>query len=274
MVVRGDGCFLIEIGLVEIKKIELNILLDIDEVCTLHKIPYYLAAGTLIGAVRHKGFIPWDDDIDIYIPRPYIRKFINVMRSNNKYNILSIYTEKKYFRAWIQVVDKQTILIEEGNDFPGYGLFVDVFPVDGLPTNSFFRKIYWKIIGGLKSLVEISRKPYKPAVKKIFKLPKILLFPIIHGLGPRFFLLILDVCAQFFDPYNCEYVGNLITAYDERETVKRNVIMNFTETEFEGHMFKIPLDYNQYLTNVYGEYMKLPPIEKRISRHSFHAYKK
>ena len=254
------------------KKIEVDILTHIDLLCTSNSIPYYLAGGTLIGACRHKGFIPWDDDIDIYIPRPYIKQFISLMVEENIYRVFSISTKEDYTRDWVQIIDRRTMLIEKGIDISDYGIFVDVFPVDGLPTNERLRKVYWKLIIVLKNLVGISRSEYKVAEKLVFRIPKLILFPILKKIGPRRFVIILDFFASLFNPYHSKYVANMVAAYNEQETVKRNVIESFIKMEFEGRLFNAPKEYDQYLTNVFGNYMELPPVNDRVSRHQFEAY--
>lgn len=122
----------------EHKKIQLSILRDIDVFCQKNQIKYFLAFGTLLGAIRHKGFIPWDDDIDIAMPRPDYNKFIlsfNGMVDNLK--VLAPEIDLDYYAPYANVYDTRTVLEEKGTSHLKFeiGVKIDVFPIDGVPTN-------------------------------------------------------------------------------------------------------------------------------------------
>ena len=120
----------------EVKKIELDMLAYIHKVCVENNIRYWVCGGTLIGAIRHNGFIPWDDDIDIDMPRPDFERFKKIADSS-RYMLLTAENEKYYY-ASAKLVDNNTVLNEnnfEGN-IDGLGVFVDIFPLDGLPSDA------------------------------------------------------------------------------------------------------------------------------------------
>ena len=129
----------------ETKQVELEILTNVAEFCDKHEIQYFLAYGTLIGAVRHKGFIPWDDDIDIWMPRADYNRFLKIYNKENsdsQYKVISPY-DKISRHTFVKVVDTRTVKIESGIDYSnGYlGIDVDIFPLDGQPDND---KDYFK----------------------------------------------------------------------------------------------------------------------------------
>ena len=119
----------------ELHQIELDMLKEIDRICRRENIQYYLAGGTLLGAVRHKGFIPWDDDIDIAMARDEYERFLKVMKKERHpyLKIFAMEFDKEYQYTFAKVVDTRTRLIEEiGKDLPDMGVFIDIFPIDGL----------------------------------------------------------------------------------------------------------------------------------------------
>ena len=127
-----------EIDFADIKQLALNILKDVAEFCDHHDIKYALAYGTMLGAVRHEGFIPWDDDIDIMMPREDYNRFIQLYNdSNSRYKVFSIETDNTYTYTMAKVFDQDTLMIDNTlwRNFDKAGVFVDIFPVDGLPES-------------------------------------------------------------------------------------------------------------------------------------------
>ena len=133
----------------EIKSIELSILKRVHSICEQNGIKYYLCGGTLLGAVRHKGFIPWDDDIDIYMKRRDYTKFVNLLKENAEIyaeeglELVNATTPRYYGRIISKVIDNTTVLQE--NDYKTddpIGIFIDIWPLDGTPNNNLYRKAY------------------------------------------------------------------------------------------------------------------------------------
>ena len=261
------------ISLEDLKKREVEILFWIDKICKENKIIYYLAYGTLLGAIRHKGFIPRDDDIDIFMTREHYNKFISITRNmtSKRFSVLSLETDEKYYYPFAKVVDNETYVDEkEFKKIDTLGVWVDIFPLDFFNTNiKTQRKI--KL---LCSKHLISR--YSVFVKSPSPLRNILKFFLYYGWykyrNPRKYAIKLQ---------NLSTQGDDITKYSmtfaERGRFENDVydIKLFDQpilTEFEKHQFYIPREYEKILKQNYGDYMKLPPIEKQISNHNISVF--
>ena len=133
-----------ELTIEELKEVELNILKDVAKFCEINKIQYFLCGGTLLGAIRHKGFIPWDDDIDIAMPRADYERFFKLYNGNNsRYKADSLENNNNWHMSFGRVGDINTVLYEHTlkNKYKKYHAFIDIFPVDGLPNNTIKKKL-------------------------------------------------------------------------------------------------------------------------------------
>ena len=265
-----------ELSTEELKSLQLDMLKQIDAVCIDNNIDYFITGGTLLGAVRHNGYIPWDDDIDIAMPRKDYDRFLTLFESYgfDKYGIVSIKSTKGYYLPYAKVIHKDTVLYESVSHGIPIGVFVDVFPLDAMPQNrtqalAFFNKIsrYRRILT-LKNLVwSRNRAIYKNLVIEIGHL---LLF-----LYPRVFLLKqIDRLSRLYEADELsQYVCTVVSAtYGYKEIIERNWFYPLTRHAFEHLTINIPFNYDALLTNLYGDYLCLPPIEKRVTHHSFVAY--
>jgi len=267
-----------ELSLEEIKKIELDILKDIHQVCENNGLRYYLAGGTLLGAIRHKGFIPWDDDIDIIMPRPDYMKFIKIYENegDKKYKLISPYNNKNHLYTFTKVFDTRTVKIENGIDYDSDnigGIEVDIFPSDGLPdnikksNNYFFRQ---KILFNFYTFSVLKYRKGKNVIKNIIKNT---IISICKLFGKNRFIELINNMAMKYDFNNSKYIAVSVTPYyGKKERLEKDRFINPIKVEFEGYLFNAPENYDQYLSNLYGEYMKLPPEEKRITHHNYKAY--
>lgn len=255
----------------EIHAIELNILIDIDRFCRKHGIRYSLDGGTLLGAIRHKGFIPWDDDIDIIMLREDYNYFVENYRSESgRYRLCNKDTNPAYrTQMFSKVIDIQTVA-DEGlyEQQEAYGLWVDVFPADYVPVDvRACRRIQKRFLRYRHLLFVRQRKKSEKTLR--------------DKLYSAFYLWKSNnsaLCAAeryAKDVENSGYVSNLTMVFERLLGFHfpAALFCDLTDVSFEGYTFKGFAGYDNYLTELYGDYMKLPPMEKR-STHYVTAYLK
>ena len=258
-----------KIELEELKKIELDMVQKIDEVCRINEIHYYMVGGTLLGAVRHKGFIPWDDDIDIAMPRKDFEKFYDVMaRETSNYEVQFYNNVDDYGYASPKVVDKRTVLIDYklGMGKEKSSVFVDVFLYDGMGRYKMKSYIRYFILKCFKKMIFLSKRNFKMEMilkSVIFFIPCVICKMIgVTRLNKLYNLL----CAKH-DFYSSKYVACVAGRYGKREVFKREVFERTVPLQFENLILQAPQGYEIYLTSIYGNYMKLPPESQRVSNH-------
>ena len=264
-----------ELSMGDCKKIQLSILSYIDEVCTKNNLRYYLCGGTLIGAIRHKGYIPWDDDIDIMLPRTDYHKLINLLKADNKYRSLSMYNQPDYYYPFAKVVDLDTELIEYDLDIKikDYGVYVDLFPLDGLPNSK--NKIvayYKKIMRARKAYYLAITSHYTPTNKLSISVVKLLAWCVAQTIGWKKLLNRVDSISKEYDFETAQYIGVPSAGYGSKEVFHKGIVEKALRVEFEEYRFNIPVGYDEYLTSIYGDYMKLPDENNRVTRHNFKAF--
>lgn len=257
----------------EIQNITYNILVAFDFFCRSHNLKYVLAAGTLLGSVRHNGFIPWDDDIDVMMPRPDYEKFIELTIDGlsefyKTVTSANIDADIPYI-AYTKIIDTRTILIENIGIKNKIGVFIDVFPLDGLPQTPKRIKKHYLLLHFIKKIIElqkirtdISKNKFKSYLKKII-IPIIKLIPAIH---------IQEKIAKYYKYNNSELISCQVCDCDIKNIYKKEDIENTIELPFNNHLFFVPANYNCILKKQYGDYMTPPPIEQQITHHSNKAY--
>ena len=263
-----------EITIDESKEIQLNLLQNVMTFCKENKIRCWLCGGTLLGAIRHHGFIPWDDDIDLEMPREDYIRFLKLFHGKNNIKIISIENNSHYYQVFAKIYDSRTCLIENINHACKIGVCLDIFPLDNL-TDDFEdckklagRLSFWQKILKFK-LIKLSKN--RPLSRNILiAIGK--LFSIVFSV--RYIIKKIDVLTQTFS-YNKEsvYVGALATqTYGLREIMKREWFQEDIEVKFEGAMYPAPAGYHNILSQMYGDYMIPPPENKRKSHHDYIAY--
>lgn len=259
-----------ELTLEEIKKISLGILIDVTSFCEQNEITYYLACGTLLGAIRHKGYIPWDDDIDIMMPRSDYNKFLDLYKSNN-YKLLKP-SEGRYYYA--KVYDVNTIKVEPMIDYKKYdylGVDIDIFPLDGIVNDkNEIERIHDKS-KKLETLLRLSNQPIfyrKNPIKCINRIvPRII--------GSKNLVKMIEKNAQTYSYEDSDYVIRVRnTPNGFTGALKKEVYNPPIKKEFEGYEFYVPRDYDKWLSTFYGDYMKLPPLDKQKAHHNSKCYYK
>lgn len=256
-------------GMLDIKELQRyteGILEYFADFCEENHLRYYLAGGTLLGAVRHKGFIPWDDDIDIAMPRPDFEKLISMRDQFDSRYILRYWRwDKDAYYSFLKVEDTLTTKIEDVNEKFQYvgGLSIDIFPQDGLPDNLDQQH---KIIKRYHRLVAI-RDYYR--VFSEYKCKQIavgFLNKVLFGAMP--FENIVKRHTEKYPYDESRYARSFCGLYGEKETYLRELFGKGTTLVFESRSYPVPLHYHEYLTQMYGDYMQLPPEDKRVSNHS------
>ena len=253
-----------EISLEELKQLQLDILCSVDKFCRERGIQYTLYFGTLLGAIRHKGYIPWDDDIDIAMTRANYDVFINSFNGyDDNLRVFSPELDYNYYAPYANVCDIRTLLIEESMDHnrQEIGVKIDVFPLDGVQNEIEYikrrKKCSWYnlILGNKRKKLAIIWKENK--VRFVKCLVKKILFS---------FLPYSSLQKQIHKTSIKE--SNGLTPY-----LSDIVFMGSRpSTEFEKNTVRIIADYDLYLKKVYNDYMQLPPKEQRIPHHGFTAY--
>lgn len=258
----------------EIQEIELDILLEVDKLCKEHQIEYFLIGGTLLGAIRHKGFIPWDDDIDIMMRRSEYNKFIKLIKSNNslpKYLSFNIPKDNEYLLPYIKVTNEKTISFDVLENKFHKGLWIDIFPLDYIYNDK--KKNIRLLKKMIKNRVWIFRL-YATNMKYPFL--KQFLINIIRKTasfcGITYEKFLNNILKETNKPKS-NYVTDLVWCRDLTEIYPTSWFEELIDVEFEGHIFKGIKHYDEYLTQFYGDYMKLPPENQRIT-HGIDAYLK
>lgn len=259
-----------ELTIAEVKDIQVEILQSVADFCDQNNITYFLAAGTMLGAIRHKGFIPWDDDIDIIIPRPDYERLLKTFKADHLdigYPTLS----SDYFYPYIKISDNRTTLKEDFTLDMGLGVNIDVFPLDGFPQEE---KQIDEHLAKLRSY-------RKPILFKVFKISerlvsyKKLILNTLRFLTPiNYYLKKVIKTAKLYAFETSENAGIAVWGYGKREVCPQTVFTDSVEVEFENRKFKAPIGYEKYLTNVYGDYMQLPPKSERKPKHHYQAFYK
>ena len=271
------------ISMKEVQNGSLEITKKVDEICNKLNLKYCLAYGTLIGAVRHKGFIPWDDDVDIMMPRKdydiLVKYFIEHKEELKPFEIINPQVNVKCPYTISRISDSRYILNVNNEDDYGIGLFVDIYPIDGLGSTV---KEYSKLknissifasLCFLSTRQSVKRENTKSIIKYIIKFPAFVVAKII---GRDFFMKKLFDMASKCDYNNSKYIGCIIWGSDDglRGVFPKEWFDELIDADFEGTYFKIPKEYDKVLTQLYGDYMELPPEKDRIAHHYYDAYRR
>ena len=255
------------INLDELKSIQLDLLQKTAEFCENNGLRYFLCGGTLLGAIRHKGYIPWDDDIDIAMPRSDYDRFVKIFnRPENYYQVVNLETNPDYAYAFAKVYDNRTILKEL--HYPGdtFGVYIDILPADGVKDAAQIKKIML-----LHKLLNTKKANYykRTFSKKVINtLGKLLLLPFSAHQIARW----MDNEARKYAFGSLPTAGVIANPYGPGEMVNKSVFEHDIYQEFEGCKYRIPIGYDTWLRSIYGDYMQLPPVEHRVAHHTFDAW--
>lgn len=255
-----------ELSLKEVHEILLNILVDVDSFCRNNNIRYSLGGGTLLGAIRHKGFIPWDDDVDIMMPRPDYNRFVKNYNSHSDvYECFSFRNDEDvcFHDVYSKVHDRRTSCCQNGNQIIRFGVNIDVFPIDGMPTDEMRCEKYLWCVDKITSL---HRFHYKPILS-----PGLFRKLIAHVIPLSISVMLSNIIIKKYSYLNSEYAGAVTGYYGVKERHEKKVFEEYVQVQFEGYNLLVIKDYDIYLRQHYGDYMELPPEESRIT-HSSRCY--
>lgn len=254
-----------KLSVIEIKRYELDILLSFQDSCKKRGLKFYLSGGTLLGAIRHKGFIPWDDDIDVCMPRNDYEKLLRVYNNDKEKYQLRAVKLNNFNAPYAKLVDTNTIVESQyTEDENNSHLWVDIFPVDALPENiKEVEKIYSKcsLYRQIFALADAKLGEGKSLFRRY---AKYLLKPLAKLYGKDRCVKHIERIAQSYSYENSKYVGAITWGlYGVGERMLKSEFEHTVMVEFEGHQFPTFSCWNSYLKGLYGDYMKLPPVEKR-----------
>ena len=265
-----------EIKVEELKKIQIGILDYVDDFCKKNNINYWIDTGTLLGAVRHKGYIPWDDDIDIGMLREDYDRFIKLY-DNNKDEYYKFYcyeNNKDWSFSFGKVLDTRTVLYEPNEEMGiKISVYIDVFVYDNIPENIRKQKMMYKRRNLFLKLNvgQLFKKSIDPKKEKY----NFLRYPLYYilNLFPKSYFVKKNIenCKKYYN-IKTNYVGN----FTSKSVIvcNKKIFDSFIELEFEGKKYPAPIGYDEWLKAFYGNYMELPPKEKQISNHKFVSYYK
>ena len=243
-----------------IHKLVFDILCDIDDFCNENSIRYFLAGGTCLGAVRDQGFIPWDDDADLILPREDYERFFKLFpqKYNDKYGAAILSIDPNWKREHGKVWDKRTVVYVNNTEQDAIGVFVDLFAIDGLPESWIKRKIFFKKMKIYSALKYACIKKYFLDTER-YKLLKTAVGLLVKPLGARYFAEKMDKAARKYSFESAKLVAaSTAVNYGERETIEKVHMSKPAYKIFEGREFPVPIGYDVYLKNEYGDYMKVP----------------
>ena len=259
----------------EIQQMELGIMEYIHEVCQKIGVKYFLAYGSLIGAVRHKGFIPWDDDMDICMLREDYEKLQDYLIANpdERYEVMSYKNNLNYVYPFMKVQDNQTYLLEEDVRIDSnMGIYVDIFPVDGYEDDSVFKDKMTRLIKK-RQLSCYTFKGITNTKSLLNSLIRYISVIIFYFTNTNKYIRGIDELAQSRKVDDYELVDYLIYKDMNKPVWKREWLKQTITGVFEGKEFMIPKNYHEILTSDYGDYTQLPPVELRFSHHDFQLWK-
>lgn len=242
--------------------------------CHQHDLMYYGAYGTVLGAARHQGLIPWDDDVDVYMPRRDYNRFVRLMHTNPPagYDLMLPVSTKGYYCIYAKFCDSHTTILETTQRHCCLGNFIDVFPLDTLPNNAEERNRYcdlmWKTRKRLfyvELFPKIADELWRLNLKEVVK------FCAYRALRKPIRRRVYDVLNRQFGKYeksDSAYVGFCASSCRKERNFVREIFGEGTLLPFEGFEIRVPSMYRHYLTAIYGDWKQCPSIPERQSQHN------
>ncbi len=264
-----------ELTLTEIKHIEFDILKYFREVCHNYGLQYFLSNGTLLGAIKYGGFIPWDDDIDVIMPRTDYNRLIHLFQDTEEYVLFSIERQPKFMFPFAKLCDMKTYKDETGiNNGITLGVDIDIFPLDEWTDSLEQCKCTIQRIQTYYRKICLSKIPLKGGKNFIRTCIKMIVLLVVKCNGSKRYVKRIQKIVIKKNSKNARYKGCFVwPIYGENEIIPAEFFSDTVEVEFEGETFSAPVGYDAYLRSLYGDYEKEPPTEKQRTHHNFTAYR-
>ena len=251
---------------------ELDILKVFVEICKRNNLKYFIIGGTLLGAIRHRGFIPWDDDIDVAMPRDDYEKLLDILKEqlSEPYGYLHYSVSETYREYSLKIIHNTIFCYENKLDVEKSktNLWIDILPLDAVPNNKFAYTIFkmavyfWKAMLSFKNIDTIKNNKKRPLIERtLIKFAQIV--PVKKVISRNFVMNALDKTIKSCDYETSQNVGTFMGAYRFREVVPKKYFGVSSKCDFEGMQLIAPEKIDDYLHHIYGDYMELPPEDKR-----------
>lgn len=257
----------------KVQLVQLQILIEFDRICKINNLPYQLFSGSLLGAVRHKGFIPWDDDVDVCMLRKDYNSLVKICREelDESYFLQTHETDKEYIHSFARIRKNNTFALQHyySNVDMHHGIFIDVFPLDKVSPNTISGKLQYYAIYTLRSLKFLkikalhSNNVYKRYVQGIlYYLLKPFKMNTINNLETKIVCMFENKNTKLS---TCLTEGEKDVYYSYM--IENEEFYDIVQMEFEGHLFSAPSNYHKILTRNFKDYMSLPPIDEQKPHH-------
>ncbi len=259
----------------ELKDIQLDILKRFDEVCRNNNLEYSLAYGTMLGAVRHKGFIPWDDDIDVVMKRADYNRLMDLQYEDENYAVKDYRHSASYYYPFAKMIDKRTVLYEQGRIDKNMGVYIDIFPLDYCnftssheyqaykdKTNKYYINAFFM---GTSIKSHFLKRSFKEFVKCIILI-------VTYPFKKAYLKKSESVNSQFNHGSHIDCFTTIVP--QDRLPLNASCYDGIQYTEFENNHFPIYKSYDVILTELFGDYMTPPKKSEQITHHKFEAYKR
>lgn len=259
-------------SLKETQKILTNLLAEFDKLCQKYDLKYSIVFGTLLGAIRHQGFIPWDNDIDVAMPREDYEKLLSLKYNDGRYEVKSYRYSKKYHYIFSKFSDNNTFIEEPENDGQDLGLWIDIFPFDYIDTN-YYEKNLETIDKKMKTYPKLYSK-FGPNINK--KNSELEFKKVLAKYAHKIVLPFANNILSIFEKHIISLKGDMCVLYFHNFSgIKTSFLKsewnNLTRVKFENIEVTAFKNYDKILKNQFGDYMTLPPKDERVS-HQLKAY--
>ena len=244
----------------KIQHLLFEMLCYLDDFCKKNNIRYFMGGGSCLGAVREGGFIVWDTDIDIMLPRPDYDRLINLYSKmdTDKYGLYNIHTDKSCYNCYSKLYDKHTAIIDHHFSDKNIGIGIDIFPIDGISSNKAIRKLLFAYLKIYYSLILcVCRQEFLPGER--FKPVKILVHKLFKNVKIDKHIKNIERIAKSFDYMKSTYAGSYLSFvnryFGEKEIHEKSIWNDTVYFDFEGRKVPVFGGYHEYLTKHYGNYM-------------------